>query len=247
MFRTQPCKFTWLTVIAMIVAGSFTSSVSAQEPDARALLGRMSAEIAGLDSFIVSGDAYADARLAAGQIIELASTVIMRVRKPGEMRLTNRSAEGVKELFFGGGVLSFYSEEDKFYAQIEIPEGIGAAAEFAVDRVGIDAPLLDFVSKNLVKYLLDDAEEVQHLGTSLIRGDLFEHIGIRTPEVDLQFWIASEGRPLPGKMAMSSKWEGGSPRFVAFFNWDTKPDFPADSFKFVPPQGATKIEFVLDP
>ncbi|MGI9286566.1 MAG: hypothetical protein ACR2P1_14365 [Pseudomonadales bacterium] len=69
MLGTQICKSVWLTVSVAVSAVAFATSVSAQEVDAKTMLERMSAEIAELDSFIVHGDAYADARLDAGQII----------------------------------------------------------------------------------------------------------------------------------------------------------------------------------
>ncbi len=246
MFGTRLYKTVWLTSIGMMAAGTFTGNAAAQESDPQALLGRMSAEIAALDSFILSGELYVDARLAAGQIIEHSSEVTMRIRKPTEMRITTRDAEGTNELYFGGGVLTLYREVENLYAQTVIPEAIEAAAEFALTEVGIDAPLLDFVSNNIAEQLQEDAEEVRHLETSLIRGSIFEHIAIRTPEIDIQLWIAAEGPPLPGKMVISSKWEGGAPRTVLFLNWDTDPTFPSDNLEFVPPQDASEIEFVLD-
>jgi hypothetical protein len=42
-----------VTVTATIAVGAFATSASAQEVDAKALLEQMSAEIAGLDNFIV--------------------------------------------------------------------------------------------------------------------------------------------------------------------------------------------------
>jgi hypothetical protein len=118
--------------------------------------------------------------------------------------------------------------------------------DFAVNEVGIEAPLLDFVSMNIADNLVQDADEVHYLEKSLIRDELYHHIGIRSQDADVQIWIASEGRPLPGKLVISSKWEGGSPRFVAFFEWDTDPDFEPDLFTFDPPDGATRIEFLSD-
>ncbi len=247
MFGTQRRKSMGLTIKVMLAAGAFAASVSAQEPDARALLGRMSSEIAGFESFIIRGDAYTDARLAAGQVIEHASEVTLRVRRPGMLRLTNRDSENTTNMFFSGGVLSVYNENGNFYAQTNIPEGIESALDFALNEVGIDAPLLDFVARDLSGHLLEGAEEVRHLGTSLIRGAVYDHIAIRAPEVDLQIWIASEGRPLPGKLAISSKWESGSPRFVVFLSWDTESVIPSQSFTFTPPEDATEIEFLLDP
>ncbi len=250
MFGTKICKSVWLIVtatIVMILAGSFATNVSAQEVDAKALLERMSAEIAGLDSFIVHGDAYADARLDAGQIIEHSSQVTLRLRRePGSIRITNRNAENTKEIFFDDGSLSVYSTNDNFYAQTDIPRGVESMLDFAVNEVGIEAPLLDFVSANIADDFLQDADEVRYLETSLIRDELYHHIGIRSQDVDMQIWIASEGRPLPGKLVISSKWEGGSPRFVAFFKWDTDPAFEPDLFTFDPPDGAVRIEFLSD-
>lgn len=231
---------------AVIASSLFAVSTSAQAADPRELLERMSTELAGLDSFILSGDAYADARLDAGQIIENSSQATMRVRKPDAMRLTMRNEEGVKEVVFGSGVLTLYSEKDNFYAQTEIPEGLGAAVDVAINDVGIDAPMLDLLSNNFGDQLLIDAEEVTHLGASLIRGKMFEHIAIRNSEADIQIWIAADGPPLPGKMVISSKWEGGSPRFVVFFDWDTDPDLPTGAVSFAPPANATKIEFLFD-
>jgi hypothetical protein len=236
-----------LAMVAIVVAGFATAAsvagTEAEEVDARALIARMSAEIAGLDTFIVGGDAYTDAWLDAGLVIEHSADVTMRVRRPGEMRLTKRDSETTKEIFFSRGVLTVFDRSRNLYAQMEISKDVGAAFDYAVNELGIDAPLLDFVAKDVSGHLLEEAQEVRYLGTSLIRGNLFEHVAIREPEVDIQIWIAAEGRPLPGKMAISSKWKGGAPRFVAFLEWDTSPELPGDALVFVAPEGATRIEF----
>ncbi len=68
MFGFKICESIFLTLTATITVGALATSASAQEVDAKALLEQMSADIAGLDSFIVHGDAYADARLDAATI-----------------------------------------------------------------------------------------------------------------------------------------------------------------------------------
>jgi hypothetical protein len=107
-------------------------------------------------------------------------------------------------------------------------------------------PLLDFVSANIADDLIKDADAVRYLGTSLIRDEVFHHIGIRSRDVDVQLWIATQGPPLPGKLVITSKWEGGSPRFVAFFDWKKNLDLPNNSFRFLPPDDAVAIEFLPD-
>ena len=222
-------------------------SVYAQDDQATEIMRAMSDEIAGLDQFIITGDGYTDDRLDAGQIIEHSMDVTMRMnRSSNAMRITNRDAESTKEIYFGEGVLTVYSQTDNFFAQTAIPDGIDAATSFAVNELGIDAPVLDFVSNDVAGFLLEGAESVEYLGLSLFRGMTYHHIAVRDAEIDLQFWVATEGPPLPGKMAISSKWEGGSPRSVFFFSWDTNPDFGRDSFGFVPPAGSTRIAFDID-
>lgn len=223
-----------------------SNNLVAQESDAVALLERMSQHIAKLDTFVVSGDSYADARLSEGLMIEHSSEVTMRIMKPGAMRMTMRNSEETKELLFHDGLLTLYTGKHNFFAQAEVPKNIAAAADFAINEFGINAPLLDFVSNDMAEELKESADEIQHLGTSLIRGVVHDHISIRTSDVDIQLWIASDGPPLPGKMSITSKWEGGSPRFVTFFTWDTNPSFAVEALNWVPPAGATQIEFVRE-
>lgn len=240
----------WFKRVALIViVGVMTSFdagwVHAQDEDATTILKRMSDAIAALDKFIITGDGYVDARLDAGQIIEQSMDVTMRMNRPDAMRITNRSAESTKEIYFGSGVLTVYSQTENFYAQSDVPADVDAAVSFVVNELGLDAPLLDFASRDVANHLLKDAQTVDYLGLSRFRDNIYHHIGARMAEVDLQFWVAAEGPPLPGKLVISSKWEGGSPRSVFFLHWNTDPDFGRKSFSFDPPAGATRIEFDL--
>lgn len=240
-------KFVYLIRTLTLVTAALAASASAQEFDAKELIERMSAEIAQLNRFVVRGDAYTDARLAAGLIIEHASQVELRLqRQPAAVRISNRKSEGTTEIFFDDGRLSVYNDRDNFYAQTEIPKSVDSMLSYAVNEVDIEAPLLDFVSSNIAGDLINGADEIRHLGTSLIRETTFHHIAIRSSEVDVQLWIAAEGQPLPGKLVISSKWEAGSPRFVAFFDWETDPDFSPDLFRFDPPNDAIEIGFIAD-
>ena len=237
--------FAKTTITLMFLAAiAGASTAHAEEVDATALVERLSAEIASMDAFIVHGDAYADARLDAGQIIEHASQVTLRLRRePGSIRISNSSSEDTKEVYFNDGAVSVFSTAENFYAQAQIPKGVNSMLKFAIDDIGIESPMLDFVAADVANDLLTDMESISYLGTSLIPGEVYHHVGIRYPETDVQIWIATEGQPLPGKLAISSKWEGGAPRFVGFFEWDTDPEFAQDTFAFDPPEGAVEINF----
>jgi hypothetical protein len=69
------------------------------------------------------------------------------------------------------------------------------------------------------------------------------HLAIRAEEVDVQLLVQEGDSPLPCKMIITAKWEAGSPRFNAYMNWNTEPDFAAGIFEFAPPADAVQIQF----
>jgi hypothetical protein len=227
-------------LLLLIISAPVMAEVNAE---ARAILERMSDEIASLDKFVITGEGYADARLETGQLIEHSSDVVMRASRPDKLRVTSQSAESTGEIFFSEGMLSVYNGNSKYYAQTPVPAGLNAAVRFAVDEVGIEAPILDFIASDVASYLMQDADSVDYYGLSRFRGQSHHHIGIRTTEIDIQLWVLAEGAPLPAKMALSAKWEGGTPRSVFFFSWDTDPKIKSKTLRFEPPPGAIKIEF----
>lgn len=239
-------KIGYSMLLSLLVFVSSTGA-SAQEVNPKTLLELMSAEIAGLESFVLEGDAYADARLEAGHLIEHSSQVTLSLRRnPAGIRVTNRSVEATREVVFNDGALSVFTSDGNYYARTEIQGSVETFFEYAVERAGVEVPLLDFISANVADHMLEDADEVRYLEKSLIRDKVYHHIGIRSAEIDVQVWVAAEGPPLPGKLSITSKWEGGAPRFVAFFDWDTAPEFSDDLFDFTPPDDAVEIDFLAD-
>ena len=105
--------FKCITRKVVLLGLIFCAPAMAEDKDkALAILESMSAEIASLESFIITGDGYVDARLRAGQLIEHASDVVLRVRKSDALRITNNSAESRGEIFFSEA--AFTAEVFKF-------------------------------------------------------------------------------------------------------------------------------------
>lgn len=235
----------WLSICTLALA--IPSAALAEEEQVTDLLNRMSAEIAALDDFIVHGDSYSDARLSAGQIIEHSAQVRLHmVRETEQIRISNKSAEGAREIYFDGSQLSLFDSQSNVYAQRDVAGGLDGLLEFVTDQAEVDSPMLDFIAADVANTFLDGAVDLKHLGQSLIRGKIYEHIGIRYEDVDVQIWIASDGPTLPGKMSISAKWEGGAPRFVGFMTWDIDPNIEGEVFRFEPPDDAVNIGFLGD-
>ena len=231
--------------VALTAVGGLTAPLSAEEVDPAELLQKMGDTIEGLDRFVIQGDSYSDARLPEGLIVEQASQITAKVLRPGSMMLITEAADGGQGIHFHDGVFTIVTQPRNFYAQTEIPNELGAAVAFAMEELEIDAPLMDLMLKDVAGNLAKDAD-IRYLSPSLVRGKIYHHIALRGPEVDLQVWIAAEGPSLPGKLVLTAKWEAGSPRFVAFLDWDIDPVLERSSLEFKPPEGARKIDFARE-
>jgi hypothetical protein len=94
------------------------------------------------------------------------------------------------------------------------------------------------------EYLIDSQETILYLtDKARVAGADCHHLAIRGAESDIQLWVQEGDQPLLRKIIITSKWEGGSPRFVSNLQWDTDPEFGADIFEFKVPEGATNIGF----
>lgn len=232
----------WIAGLCLLV--SPVAGLNAAAVDARQLLQEMNQAIGALDQFVIHGESYVDAGLPRGQIIEQTSEVTVKMKRPSALSITNLHAEGSKELHMVDGVLTVNTQPENYYAQTEVPDQVELAVEFAMENLDIDAPLLDLLTSDPAQMFSSDAESIEYLGQSRMRGSLHHQIAIRGPDIDLQIWIAAEGPALPRKISMSSRWEFGNPRFVGFMRWDLDPEIPDDSLEFRPTPDAVRIEFV---
>jgi hypothetical protein len=241
-----------IKILVILLATSLGAGIAyAQESkghrDSQAIevLKNMSTYTASLRQLVIRGTAFSDARLDAGLMVSNSSEVELTIERPGSMRITSFDGVDKKDIYFFQGTLTVFSSDSSFYAQASIPKELEAAADFALEELGVDAPLMDLVYRDVSAQLLGSDDSIIYLADkSRVAGVNCHHIVIRGPEVDLQMWVEEGERPVPRKIVMTSKWESGSPRFTAHLAWDTAPQINTDVFKFTVPQGAIDIGFV---
>ena len=236
-------------VVLAVLLSTFALGTQAADvqQDAKAIevLEQMVAYKSTLDQVVITGVTSMDARLDAGLMVSNSEEISVSINRPGSMRITNFDGEATKGLYFHDGTLTFFNSENMLYAQADIPEEIDAAMEFAMDELDIEAPLMDLIYQDAGSRLLSsDATILYLVDKARVGGADCHHLAIRGPEVDIQLWIEEGDRPLPRQFMFTSKWEGGSPRFIANLSWETDPNFDPDFFEFKAPEGATKIRFI---
>ena len=242
--RTVRVAILCIVAIVFAVPGAFAGdSAGSIDQKVVKVLTEMDAYLAGIDNIELRALNSADVRLDAGLMAGQATDVHIRARKPGSFRATIVGDEKNVELYISGGLLTVFTPERKYYGQAEAPDSIGAALDYALEELGIDAPMSDFFQKNIADNLLMDVHTGLYLGLSRIRGVRCHQLALRHPEFDVQFWVATGEEPLPQKVVITSIWEGGSPRFTSLLKWNTSPSFAAETFDFTAPPGAMKINF----
>ncbi len=236
-----------LAVLLLAISVAVPASEVGPRRDARALelLRQMSSYKDSLIAYSVKGETSADIRLAEGLIVSNLSTITVVVSQPGSMHFRSQNGERDRELFVNGGTLSLSDSSSGDYVQLKVPADLDSALGLALDKHDIDLPLMDLVRTDTASHLLAPGDEALYLGNQRIVSGVKCHlIVIRTAELDVQVWIEDSKHPLPRRIILTSKWEGGSPRFVGNMQWNTKPDIKPETFKFTPAENASRIDFV---
>lgn len=244
-------KIKCVMVLQIVVLGVSTvlaqDSGSQRDTKAIEVLKNMSAFTASLDKLIINGTAFTDARLDAGLMVSNATEVQLIIDRPGSMRVTSFDGVQKKEIYFHDGLLTVFGSENKYYGQASIPKEIEAAVEFALEEFGVEAPLMDMVYRDVSNHLIGSQQSILYLtDKSRVGGTDCHHIAIRGADVDVQLWVEEGDRPVPRKIMITSKWEGGAPRFFANMSWDSAPEIDPGVFVFKAPEDSVNIGFATD-
>ena len=235
----------FLAVLISILASSPLRADVQQDERAMTVLKEMSAYKATLDQAIITGVTYTDARLGAGLMVSNAEEISVSIKRPASLVISSFNGEASSGFYFDNGLFTFFNSGNELYAQAEIPKDIEAALKFVLEELDIEAPLINVIYRDAASHFITSDETIIYVqDKARVNGTDCHHLAIRGKEVDVQLWVEEGDRPLPRKIMMTSKWEGGSPRFIAHLDWDTEPEFAPGLFQFKVPDGATKVDFV---
>ena len=134
------------------------------------------------------------------------------------------------------------------YAQMDAPNDLDAALDFARERLDIEAPGADLLYANAYEGLMEGVRSGRYVGLAEVGGVPCEHVAFRGEDVDWQLWVERGERPLPRRYVIVSRDVQGSPEFaVDLRDWDVGPTAVAASdFVFTPPRGAREIDFLAE-
>jgi len=220
------------------------AAANAVDPASVQALRDMGAYLQTLKRFHVETELTGERVLADGQKVQHTAYANMDVERPNKIRAVMRTATSRRDIIYDGKTVTLYSPAQKYYSTVEFSGSIGELIERMEQRYAVELPLSDLFLFGTPLAPLDKFESAMNAGQEFIDDDLCDHYVFRQPKFDWQIWISTGARPLPRKVVITNRADDARPQSVSLIDWNLKSTFKDSIFKFVPPQGSTKVEIV---
>jgi hypothetical protein len=147
-------------------------------------------------------------------------------------------------LWYDGKTVSIYSNKSSFYGQAPAPATIDETIVMLMDRFNTPFPAAGFLLQDPYARMMEGVKTAFDAGVAPVDGVVCRHLAFSEEDADWQVWIEEGAKPLPRRIAVTYKKFPGSPRVMATLSdWNLAPTIPAGEFTFVPPAGATKVDW----
>ena len=239
---------TAVTIAASLALSLAAASVTAAEtkplldPQADALLKKMSDYMAGLKSF--SADAYVldEQVMGDGFKLSVLRSGSIEVQRPNKFHISRKGSVRNQQAFFDGSKLVVYGKNVDAAVSVPVSGDIDAGMDTATSTFGAELPARDLISEDAYTPLMEPVTESAYLGTVNIGAETCRHLAFRTDDVDWQLWVSEGERSLPCRYTITSKWLASAPQYtVTFANWQVGQAIPASHFEFTPPAGTRSL------
>jgi hypothetical protein len=178
-----------------------------------------------------------------GELLHIAHNSTFVVRRPDRLLVDVTGDDGEAKMYYDGKVLVIFSADRRQYVSIPVPDKLDEMLDAAETRLGLDLPLVDFLSSDPHKSLLDGVTSGGKVGTAIIDGVNCQHFFFVQSDLDLELWLEDNDRALPRRLVVTYQALPGRPRFMAeLSNWDFSTPHPDQEFAFQPPAGVVQVE-----
>lgn len=219
-------------------------AANAVDPASIQALKDMGAYLQTLGRFRTSTSLMGERVLVDGQKLLHTASATLDVQRPDKLRARMWSVRSEREIISDGKTVTLAFPEQKYYSSVEFSGTNGELVKKLEDRYGFEVPLSDLFLWGTPAAPVDKIESAMNAGQDLVGNDLCDHYAFRQGDFDWQIWIAAGAKPLPRKLVITNRADEARPQSVSVMDWNLKPAFTEATFRFTPPKGATKIEFV---
>jgi hypothetical protein len=227
------------------VALAAQAQPSGIDPQAQRLLKASTEFLASQQKFSAETRNTLEVVLKSGQKIELNHMARLSAQRPDRLR-AERTGDLVDQVFiYDGKSLVLNNPQANVFAQVAAPDTLEGMLDFARSQLDIVAPAGDLLFKNSYDILMDGVTEGFVVGKAVVEGVRCDHLAFRAPHVDLQVWVQEGAQPLPRRLVITTRDLPNAPQFaVTITQWNLQPKFDDQTFRFTPPAGAKRVDFL---
>ena len=225
-----------------------TGGLTGVEPRADRILYEMGEYLRTAREFTFHADITNDVVSTSGPMVQYGGASDVSVRRPDRLYVDYSGDRRRSRVFIDGRRFTFYGMALGVYATTEVPPDLDAAIDHVFDTYGFSVPIADLLYSDPYAVLTENVWSGFWVGRHSIDGTPCHHLAFSQELIDWQIWIEDGPRPVPRKLVVTHKNEPGAPQYTAKLSgWDFEPRLSDHCFRFDPPVGTDRIEFLSNP
>jgi len=258
MFRQQsffkylkPIQLNFLFAVIILavpyngLSQSGTKEESASFKSAKHILQKMSNYLSAAEQFSLKATMTEDHISTNGHYIQSDITFNMVIKRPDKVYVEINSDEKGKRFWYNGKNVAMLMQPSNFYSTGEVSGNIDEMINFVYNTFGISLPLSGLAFSNPYELLMEGVTDGYYLGIHKIDGINCHHLLFIEEDAEWQVWVEDGPKMAPKKYSVTYMVdEGALDISMVIEKWKFNTYTPDEIFNFMPPVGATKIEFI---
>jgi hypothetical protein len=186
-----------------------------------------------------------DVVLDSGQKVQYEHERTLLIDRPNRMIMKSSGDVKNRQFWKDGKTITLVDDDHRIYAQLKDPGTIDDAMDLMSQKYGVTVPLADLLSSNPAEVLLSKARTGTFLGMHKVDDAVCRHIALQQDDMDWQAWVEAGDTPRLRKLIITYKKQPGAPQYtLRLKSSETLSSIPREKFKFTPPDGYDKIDFM---
>ena len=213
------------------------------DPRVDALVRQMSERLARVSAFALEAEEVYDEVPEQSPRRQLTNLRRVAMRRPDRLVGDTTGDALNRSFWYDGKAFAALDNEQQVWASGVVPPTVDQALDWVFEKTGTVVPLADFLYADSYARLMADVQRGVYLGIHEAAGVPCHHLSFEQATIDWQLWIDAGTDPLPRKLVITYKTEDEVPQYsVTIRKWNLQAKLPDALFRFVPPDGATRVE-----
>jgi hypothetical protein len=230
----------------LLVFGDKPAEKPRIDPKADGILKEACSCLSNLKQFGIKVEETFDEMSSSGQKIQLSNHRTVLVSRPNRIKAESEGDTAKRYFYYDGKTITLFDPEAKLYAASKAPAAIDAMFDFLNETHGFSIPTADLLYADPHKILTEQVEDGEYVRLHRVGTKKCHHLAFRQRGMDWQLWVDAGEKPLPLKFLITYRRQPGEPQFASMFTWDLSAKPADDDFVFKAPEGARKIEFMIN-